>query len=96
MAKQKQKQLFEIRKVQTKNGIAAKVQFDKDVEITIGGVKVDLGEYRSFFLQTKPDLEKSIDRLHELGYIDEAQVEKRKSRLEEKQVSSALTVPLKG
>lgn len=94
--KQKKRQLFEIRKVQTKNGPAAKVQFNKDVEIRIGGVPVDLGEYRSFFLENRTDLEKSIDRLCQLGYKTEEQAEKDKSRLEEKNVSSALSVPLKG
>lgn len=93
--KQKKRQLFEIRKVQTKNGVAAKVQFGKDVEIRIGGQLVDLGEYRSFFLDTKADLEKNIDRLCELGYKTEEQADKDKARLEEKQVSSALSVPLK-
>lgn len=83
--------LFDIRRVETKNGPAMKVQFPKNVEVLVDGEKVDLGEYNSIFLRTKKDIIAGLEKGLEKGLTQDF-VDKQIEYLEEKGISSVAEV----
>lgn len=67
-----------------------KLQLAKGVELTLNGVKVDLGQYNSAFLKQKSELEADIDFLLQNEYIKEEKAEEDKAYLAEKNIQLAL------
>lgn len=93
--KLKKVNLFELRKVDTKNGKKDMVQFSKGVSIFFNGQEVDMGEFNTFFIKRKEELVKDLEYLATNEYIDEKTLQERLERLESKQIIAAITVPLK-
>lgn len=88
--KAKRINILDIRKIDTKNGKKAVVQFSKGVEVTFNGKPVDLGQYGTLFIKTKDELEKDIDFLLSKDYITEEEADQKRERLEEKQVTGSV------
>lgn len=90
--KPKRVNVLDIRMVETKNGPKAKVQFAKDVEVFYRGEKLDLGQYNSGFLKTKEELLSDLDFLVEKEYITEDQAQQRADMIDEKNITSVLSI----
>lgn len=82
--------ILDIRKIDTKNGKKAVVQFAKGIEIFFNGEKIDLGQYGTVFIKTKEELEKDIEFLVSKEYINEEEGQTRKDRLDEKQITGSV------
>lgn len=94
--KSKNIKLFDIRRVETKNGPAAKVQMAKGVEIFADGEKVDLGDYNSFFLKTKQDVIDGLERAVDQFGLSQEFADKQIDFMEEKNISSVAEIYRKG
>lgn len=94
--KSKVTKLFDIRRVETKNGPAMKVQFPKNVEILVDGEKVDLGEYNSMFLKTKKDVIAGLEKAVEEYGLSQEFADKQIEYMEEKNISSVAELYNKG
>jgi hypothetical protein len=92
--KPKQVTLLDVRKVATVNGPKTKVVFPKGIEITFEGKPVDLGEYRSFFVKDKAEMEKDLNYLVDKEYMTQENADKERSFIEEKNIVARLKVPL--
>lgn len=88
--KAKRINILDIRKITTKNGDKAVVQFSKGVEVFFNGKPVDLGQYGTLFIKTKAELEQDINFLLEKDYITEEEAQQKRDRLEDKKITGSI------
>ena len=71
------------------------IVFAKGVEVLYNGEKVNLGEYNTVYVNTKPQMLESINYLLEKEYINETQADEKREFIETKKITAEVVVELK-
>ena len=84
----------DIRIQDTKQGKKTKIQFAKDITIQYKGETLDLGEYNSFFLKDRNELEADLTFLVDKDFMTEEQANADVDHYEKKNITHVLKVEL--
>lgn len=69
------------------------IAFSNEVQILVGGRQIDLGEFKTLFLN---DGIEQLNYLLDNGHIDNEQYDKRVAKLQEKRIKSVISAPFLG